>query len=206
MAADLSPSRSSSPREDEHAPPVPRRDQVREQFALTLLVDGVNAVLHEGRRRVSFGDRDLGGILEQAVRELPDLARERGGEQQALLGLGKQLQHAPNGMNEPHVEHAVRLVEHEQLDARKVDGALPDVIEQPARCGNDNVDAPRERGNLGANVDPADQRRRPKRQMSAVVRDALGDLRGKLAGRREDQRSNHRASARPTQRETLQHG
>ena len=43
--------------------------------------------------------------------------------------------------DEAHVEHPVRLVEHENLDVRQVDGALLVMVEQTARRGDQNVDA-----------------------------------------------------------------
>jgi hypothetical protein len=42
---------------------------------------------------------------------------------------------------ETHVEHAVRFIEHQELNVLKVAGSLLDVIEQTPRRGDDDVGA-----------------------------------------------------------------
>ena len=54
---------------------------------------------------------------------------------------GSSGEHALDVGDEAHVEHAVGLVEHEDLDARKVDVALAVMVEQPAGRGDQDVDA-----------------------------------------------------------------
>ena len=72
---------------------------------------------------------------------------------------------------EAHVHHAVGFVEHEQLDAGQVRVLLPHVIDQPARRGDDDVDAGAERAFLAAHFDAAvDGRARDRR----VVRRGRG--------------------------------
>ena len=47
-------------------------------------------------------------------------------------------------MNEPDVEHPIRLVEDEHLDAGQNGGAAVDQVEQAAGRRNEDVDAGRE--------------------------------------------------------------
>ena len=56
----------------------------------------------------------------------------------------QQLQHAPDGMDEAHVEHAIGFIEHEALDVAQVDRALLGEIEQPAGRRDQQVAAVRE--------------------------------------------------------------
>ena len=56
---------------------------------------------------------------------------------------GQRRDDAPHVGPEAHVHHAVGFVEHEQLDAAQVGVLLPHVIHQPARRGDDDVDAGR---------------------------------------------------------------
>ena len=58
---------------------------------------------------------------------------------QVLALVRQELDDAPNVGDEAHVEHAVRFVEHQDLDARQIDGALLRVIEQAAGRRDQNV-------------------------------------------------------------------
>ena len=49
--------------------------------------------------------------------------------------------HAPQVGQEAHVEHAVGFVQHEDFDGAQVDEALVHQIEQPARRGDQDIDA-----------------------------------------------------------------
>ncbi len=95
-----------------------------------------------------------------------------------------------------HVEHPVRLVEHEDLDVREVDRLLLEVIEQAARRRDDDVHAAPELVDLGIDPDAAEHDHRLELQVLAVVTDAFLDLGGEFARRREDQRADHGLDAR----------
>ena len=93
------------------------------------LVDGVG-----GRR----GRRDLhaGRVAHQVGDLAHGLLVERRREQQRLA-LGRRLAHnAADGGQKAHVEHAVGLVEHQDLNLVQVAGALLDQVDQTTRRGN----------------------------------------------------------------------
>ena len=90
-------------------------------------------------------------------------------------------------MDEAHVEHAVGFVEHEDLDAVEVDGALLHEVEQPAGRRHQDVDAAGERADLAAERNPADGERDARTQIAAVGLEAFDDLGGELAGRAQHQ-------------------
>ena len=53
----------------------------------------------------------------------------------------KSAQNALHIRPEPHVEHAIRFVEHEHLECREVGRLVSHVIHEAARCGDDHVHA-----------------------------------------------------------------
>ena len=134
--------------------------QVAQHCALLSLLDEVHAVLDELRRRVPRRDFDGDGDMQQPGGQRPDLVREGGRKEQVLSLLRQHGEHAADVADEPHVEHPVRLVEHEMAHLREVDGALGEVIEQPARCGDDDVHPLAERIDLRARADATEDQDR----------------------------------------------
>ena len=67
----------------------------------------------------------------------------------------------------------------------QIDEALAGEVEQAARRGDEDVDAVLQRLLLRVLADAAEDHRRAQRQVRAVGREALADLRGELARRRE---------------------
>ena len=111
---------------------------------LSLAVHRMDAL--DDHRRSSCGGVDFDRLrpVEQLVGERLDLARRTSRRKQVLPPLGQQREDALDVGNEAHVEHAVGFVEHEDLDAREVDVALADVVEQAAGRGDEDIDAARE--------------------------------------------------------------
>jgi hypothetical protein len=154
--------------------------------AFWLLLPCSAAVVMPSRAR-----RSASLLAQDALGEAADVVVERRRQQQVLALRRQQLQHAPDVVDEAHVEHAVGLVEHEDLDVRQVDRALADVVEQAARRGDDDVDAAAQVVDLRIDVDAAeDQRRLELRQVAAVGAHRGLDLRRQLARRHEHQRPN----------------
>ena len=128
-------------REHEHLEPVLRLDEVRQELALAVAVDRMHLLGDDLDRRVAAGDLDHRRRVEQRVGERLDLVGERRREQQVLPPLGQLREDALDVADEAHVEHPVGLVQHQDLDVRQVDGALLVMVEQPARRGDQDVDA-----------------------------------------------------------------
>ena len=87
-------------------------------------------------------------IVQELLGDAPDLRRHGGGEEQRLAGEWHQLADALDVGNEAHVEHAVGLVDHQELDTGEQQSSALEVIEQTARSGDQHVDAARELGIL----------------------------------------------------------
>ena len=140
------------------------------------------------------GHLDAHRVLQEGVDQALDLRRHGGREEQRLPARRQQLADALDVGDEAHVEHAVGLVDDEDLDAGQQDLAAPEVIEQAARRGDQHVDAAVELAQLLVEGDAADQQRHGELVVDAVFLEALLHLGGKLARRRQDQRARH---ARP---------
>ena len=105
------------------------------------------------------------------------MARRRQGEDFLQIG------------NEAHVEHAVRFIDHKQLNARQQEFASPEMVEQAARGRDQNV---------GTSIEdlPAGQKRRRQSEgqqflTGGIGFEILGDLCRQFTGRRDDQRAGH---------------
>src|SRR5690606_23216212 len=110
-----------------------------------------------------------------------------GGEQQVLAPLGQQGENLADIVNKAHVEHAVRFVEDEDFHLRQVEGLLLDVVEEPPGGGHQDIDTLAQQGDLGVDVDAAEDHRGAHRQVLAVGGDAFAHLGGELPGRGQHQ-------------------
>ena len=126
--------------------------------------------------------------MHERVGQLADLVRERRREQQVLALRGKQGEDAAYRRYEPHVEHAIRLVQHQDFDLAQVYGALLDVIEQAPGRRDDDVHAAAQLVGLGFEADAAEYHGRAQLEVLAVGADAFLHLRRELAGRHQYQR------------------
>ena len=143
------------------------------------------------RRAAARSDLHEHRVRRERVGEAHHFFRHRRREEHRLPrgGRRQRLGDAADVGPEAHVHHAVGFVEHEHLELREVADAAAHVIEQPARRGDDDVDAGLEGALLRLHRHAAvDGDARDGR----VIREALDlvvDLRRELARRREDQRA-----------------
>jgi hypothetical protein len=149
------------------------------------------------------GHLNLYRVGQEAPRQLHDRARHRRREEQVLPLVWQELQHPTDVVDEAHVEHAVGLVQDEELHASQVDVALPDQVEQPARRGDEDVDSALQLTDLGTLLDPPEDDGVELPQVPAVGVDTLADLSRQLPCGREDQRTDG-ATALPGEVPTLQ--
>ena len=73
----------------------------------------------------------------------PERQRRREQERLPPLGLGQPPQDEAQVGDEPHVEHAVGLVDHQHLDACRRPDVLLEVVDEPARRADEQVAAAR---------------------------------------------------------------
>ena len=143
----------------------------------------VDALGGGGHRR----DRDAGGIAQHRFREVRDVLRH-GGREEQRLPLDRQLaDDFADVVDEAHVEHAVGFVEHQELDRAEPQRVALDHIEQAAGGGDHDFDALHDRTDLAAHRHAADGERRGQADVAAIGIEAVEDLAGQFAGRREHQ-------------------
>jgi hypothetical protein len=137
------------------------------------------------------GHLDLDWLPQELVGETAHLLRHGGREKHGLAALQEKLEDPLDIGNEAHVEHPVRLVDDEHLDARHQDLAAVEPVEQAAGRGDQDIDTLLEQLLLVTHADAADEQRHGEVEMLAVGLEAVGNLRRQLARRAEDQRARH---------------
>ncbi len=142
-------------RKDERTRDALRVEHVDEARAFVGAVHEAHRLVDRlgcGRAR---GHRDLDRIDEHARSEVGDGGRNGCGEEERLPALGQSRDNLANVVDEAHVEHAVGLVEDEDLDAFEAHEALLHQIEQPAGRGDEKIRTARERLFLATLADAA---------------------------------------------------
>ena len=158
---------------------------------------GDGTTLAAGRLGVQF-DRiveDLVGKLGQAG------AFQGGGEEHGVLAVTRLFHDAVHILDEAHVQHAVRFIQHQHLDVVALELFLLDVLEQATRSGHHDVGGLGQGRQLLFMADATDDGLDTEMGMYRQ-RPGMGtDLQCQLAGRGEDQ---HAARARLAAREVQQ--
>ena len=104
-------------------------------------------------------DFDASRIGQEQVGEAFDFGGHRGGEEQRLAGEWRQREDALDVGNETHVEHAVGLVHHHDLDAGQQELATFEMVEKTAWRRDQHVDPAVDQCVLFLEADPADEQR-----------------------------------------------
>ncbi len=126
-------------------------------------------------------------IPQHRLGEFGDILRHRRREEQRLP-LDRQLgDDLPDVVDEAHVEHAVGLVEDQELDLSEFQPVALHEIEQPAGRGDQHFDARHDRADLPSHRDAADRQRRGQAHVAAIGIEAVEDLSGQFTRRREHQ-------------------
>ena len=125
--------------------------------------------------------------LHDLQREAHDLFGHRRGEEQRLArAAGRQLRDDELDVRpEAHVEHPVGFVEDQHVEAGEGGDAGAQVVHQPARCGDDDVDAGLEGLLLAVHADAAEDGGAAHRGVIAEALHVVFDLDGEFAGRGE---------------------
>ena len=127
------------------------------------------------------------GFARQACGEAADGAVDRRRKQHRLARRRRQRADAIDILLEAHVEHPVRFVEDQDLQSGQVDTTALDVIDQPARRGDEDVDAALELAVLRRIRRAAEQAHRAQAQVLSIARRLCRNLLRELARRGEHQ-------------------
>ena len=170
------------PGEDEHSVELLLLEEPDEQVGLLAFghrVDGLADAFDRGRRRSDFhADR----IVQDRSGDPHDVARQGGGEEHVLPFLRYQAHDAPHVGPEAHVEHAVGLVENQDLHVRQVHVAALLQVEQTAGGGDQKVDAAPQFPELGIVAHASVDRGHTLAGVSGAGDRDLFDLAGEFPG------------------------
>ena len=116
-------------REDERLLPVLRTDEKAQKLRLLLAIDWVNDLRHAVHRGAFRLDLDAPRLVQKTVGKLANFARQSRREQKVLARRRQRRENPADVGKKPHVEHPVRFIENENLDAGEVHRPLLEVIE-----------------------------------------------------------------------------
>ena len=148
---------------------------------------GQRLLVNRGGRLADAGDLDHDRIREHGVDRALDAGRDGRGEQERLALLGTGLHDTADARPEAHVEHAVGLVENEDLDLGEAHVVMLHEVDEAAGGGDEEVAALLERTNLLVELGAAHHDDGRLAGLRAdLLRDVL-DLRRELARGRDDE-------------------
>ena len=173
-------------------------DQGAQQFALLLggLVlprrRDLDQLLGDGFRGGGLTrDLDTFGRVQEGIGDALDLGGHGSREEQRLPGEGGQLEDTLDIRDETHVEHPVGLIDHHHLDPGQQQLAALEMVQQPARRGDQHIDAAVDQLVLLAEGNPADQQRLGQAGMLGIDVEVFRHLRRQFPRRAKDQRARH---------------
>jgi hypothetical protein len=141
------------------------------------------ALLDALDRRRRRRDGDSRRVGQHPASQLGDLGRHGGREEERLALLRQHRDDPADVDDEAHVEHPVSLVEDHDLDLVESQRPALAEVEEPARGGDEDVDAAGKGTDLLAHRHAADGKRDADTKVAAIGPKALDDLAGKLARR-----------------------
>ena len=130
-------------------------------------------------------DLDAHRVAHEAAGDALDARRHRRREQDRLAAVGRGREDRLDVLGEAHVEHLVGLVEHDEADGVEGERAPVDVVDRPARRGDDDVHAVAQGAELAEDRLPAVDRHDLGADAAPVAVARLGHLHGQLAGRHQ---------------------
>ena len=176
--------------EDENGVQLLFLEQLGEQIGLALARHRINSVRHRARRLGAASDLHDDRLAQILARQGLDFGRHRRAEEKRLPIRRDLGDDAIELRRETHVEHAIRFVEHQNLEIIEDDVLPLHVIEQPARRRDNDIDALAELLLLRVQRHTAVDRDDPDLGMASVFLEALFDLNAKLASRSQNERAN----------------
>ena len=172
--------------EDQHGGHCFPPQQGGEELGLPRLRHRVDA-LHDAAGRLLRAHHHDDGIAQDVVRERADIGGHRRREHERLSFDRERPEDPADVGKKAHVEHPVRLVEHDDLERGIVDVAEPHVVQEPARRRDDDLGAGAKRPLLRAHVYAAHYGDRREPDVVPERQRLLVDLHGQLARRRKNE-------------------
>ena len=167
--------------------PVILFHQLLQHRGLVFLVHRVDPLFHALGGGVGGRNFHLHRVVQDAPGKLPDLVGEGCRKQQVLAPGRQQLQDTAYIVDKAHIQHTIGFVQHQDFYFVKTHFALLVKIEQAAGCGDQNIHALAQRGDLRVDFYPTEHHRRFERQVLAVGDHALLYLGSQFASGSNDQ-------------------
>ena len=141
--------------------------------------DGVSDIPGDG---VIGRNLDANRVFDQRIGQFLDLVIDRGRKKQGLPFAGKKADEVLDILDKTQVEHVIGLVEHQHLHPVEVNMALAHEVEHPAGCGDENIDAFFQPGNLRILLHAAEHAEGFHPGVFADGVEHFRDLQGEFAG------------------------
>ena len=180
--------RHPRPREDEHLSLRPLSEQMVEEGVFLRPVHGMEDLTNTLRRGLPPTCTSSGSVISSWASQRHAIGH-RGREEERLPRVRRVPHDLLHVVDEPHVQHAVGLVEHEDFDAGQVRVPALHMVEQPAGRGDKHIAPEGEFRLLGPQRRAAVDDDGLDRGDRAVERHRGGDLLGEFAGGRDDEAS-----------------
>ena len=164
-----------------------RLEQMNQQVHFLGLRDHAHVLVDRLGRVASMADLDHFRPVHDRLGEGVDLRRHRGREEQCLPPPGYGRDDFADVGEKAHVEHPVGFIQHEEFDVREIEAPAVEMVEQPAWCGDNDVDAPPKAVQLRMDPDAAENGEAPKTGMFAIGSNRFFDLKRQLTRRSDDQ-------------------
>src|SRR5437764_589233 len=158
-------------------------EQRHQEIELLFRGHGINRVCDRFFGRTPDSDLNHLRITQDPRREPFDLGRKCGGKKQRLSVGGDLFYDPPDIGQETHVEHPIDFIEHENVHVAKMQCALLEMIEQPTRRRDQNIDTALEILALLAVTDTAVHDGRAQIGKAPIIAKRGLDLSGQLARR-----------------------
>jgi hypothetical protein len=154
-----------------------------------VLADVQHVVGHGADRRLRRVDAVRHGVGQVALHQDVDTTVERGGEQHPLAAARRGVEQALHAGQEAEVGHVVGLVEHGDLHRAEVGVTAADVVLEPARARDHDVDAVAQAADLATRLHAAEDGDGAQAEGPGQRGGGRLDLGDQLTRGRQDQRA-----------------
>src|SRR5260370_41478750 len=170
------------PAKNQDAVEVGALQQSDEQIEFLLGRNRINRVRDCFRRRTAHADLHHFRITQHPRSEALDLWWQRRRKQKRLSIPGNLFHYAAHIWQKSHVEHAIDLIEHEDVHIAKMERSLLEMIEQSSRRRDKHIDSALEVFALFPVTDTAVHNGHAQIGETPIIPKGGLDLRGQLAG------------------------
>ena len=157
-------------------------EEAEKEFVLLICRHGIKSVGDGFGGGLAEADFDRDGLFQGPLGETFDFGRDGGREKESLALFRAEGDDAFDVGQEPHIEHAVHLIQDEVREISEVQVALSDEVEETSRGGHKNIDAALDllplRSVPHPTVDESDAKSRVLGELLQSLRNLVGQFAG----------------------------